>query len=287
MRLVVTLYFEDSVPDAARIALARDAVTGGNSLVFHHLSTVDWSRVLEVCRGASMYLRPSGYTFCPCDYDWKSAGTELIGAVLDADEDEWGECDNDADDFDGPIRVCGNDLQEGRSLILRRVPKGDVIHVGLYKVFSSRMVDALGGSASAGRDAVMVRGRPLTRWMRFRPPLSCSVISEESIQGPLACAICGATLIPTLGIWSGKSAEPIAFRCAQDSIVEDHRSHPIVISLDTAVDLIARFGLHGYSLQPIFSPDSATVRLARHVIKQIERLPAAKTKRSDIHPLRS
>jgi hypothetical protein len=232
---------------------------------------VDWLSALSILKtrrelwsslqGVSLSHRES--------IDWRTPPREIVGAVIEPADVQ--RAANNPDDY--YPRLPPPDLgflPEDTPLEVLDEPDVDVSEVGEELVFSANLAEFLAPLCEGKLGEVRMRGRTLTGYRRLFPRAKGRILADINRGRPVPCTLCGAPLVPSLGVWIADADAAFPKPVVQEAIGIDHlgQRHPLLVDPLTARILDANFA-KGLALEPIFSSSSETATWARSVLHEV------------------
>jgi hypothetical protein len=203
-----------------------------------------WEQVFDILARNGLSIRTPLNLAISVTSNWIRPNEEWIGVVIDYEVGQVG--GNPLVDYSPRIRSPerSGHVPFDKPLILLEKPQGNLASVGEDRIFSSDLIDALGGQACGKTGGpVILAGKEMANWKRFEPTQRCAIIDSISIQAQMPCAICGAPHHPLLGVWVGKVDEAYIGPVAVDELGSDHygMTHPFVVPWSLVVEINKRF----------------------------------------------
>ncbi|GIW80236.1 MAG: hypothetical protein KatS3mg105_2043 [Gemmatales bacterium] len=254
-----SLYLDRLVPDAIISSFGNrirvDQFDSCANLTIFDLENNDWQELLQRLDAEGIRLRlESSVIEHNVVFDWNAPRNDWVAAILAP----YGvaRTENPPNDYEIQFRFpCQGIVREGRPLMLQVPPKGHLVAAGDHLVVSEALLQVLGCDPEI-LPAVYWRGQIQKGWRRFESYNRIRYLSELSYSSNRrSCAACGEWLVSTFGVWICESDERLTNQFARDVSGMSHhgRCHPLLISLDTALQVVSELGRDGYVLDPIYS----------------------------------
>lgn len=267
----ITLWFSKRIPSDFAESLIHLATVKDRSFTIIEAGEVDWNSGVDLVKASPLWASMLGVSITQRqDIDWRIPGEDIVGAVIAAADVQCAA--NSPEDYNPrlPPPDMGY-LPESIPISVLDVPEVDVSEVGEELVMSSKLAKYLASLCDGRLGTVMRRGHVLAGFNRVFPESRASVLSEMNRGVEISCRLCGAPLIPALGIWTANSDSIVFPRpVIMDNLGIEHlgAQHRIVVDRTTARSLSVTFG-DGLVLEPIYAASSETAAWVQQVIRAV------------------
>jgi hypothetical protein len=247
------LTFRQPLPEAVCQLVRPRATVRERGISIYELESVHWEKVFDTLEthGAALSGLPAFGE--RASFNWRSPDPAWVGAVLASDHVQ-SAC-NPPEDYDPALAPPHQGrVRRGRPIHVRERPRGRLARVGEDQVFSTELINALGG-ASSGEcgEAVQLRREAVSGWARFYPTRRCRVLDPACSYPPQPCAVCGGPLTPALGLWIARDRAAFSEALGAEELGHGHAGlqHPLIVSLEQAARLRRVFRGKGFCLDPV------------------------------------
>lgn len=268
MTISVSLRLSPSLDPNDLKGLPASVLVSPGRMTLRELNRLDWNDVREALQQhltGSVEVRPTLTDLTSCD--WSHPDEDHLGAVLMA-RDYLKPLNSQADYAMPEAWPACSVFKPEACVDLPTKPTGLVVSVGDEDIFSSKMTNLLGSEFCLQPNSVSYNGERLTSWGRLKSTPDDNVLDASSLAPEQPCAISGAPLIPTRGVFV---AQPDAqtrqtfWRDKLGSGYNGQRRH-LCVSTDIAEKIQSRDRQQTVRLIPIWRYESGLADLVRQVI---------------------
>jgi hypothetical protein len=271
MGVYALLTFRQPLPTAVSDLVRPLAAVRERGVSIYELESVPWEKVFDTLEAHGVTSLSGPPTFGErANWTWGSPDPAWVAAVLAPDHVQPG-C-NPPEDYDPvlPPPHRGH-VRRGRPVHVRERPRGRLARAGEDNLFSTELINALGGTSAGERgEAVVLRDEAVPGWARFYPARRCRVLDPACFYPAQPCAVCGSPLLPALGLWIGGEGAAFSAAIGEEGLGHGHagRQHPLVVSLEQAARLHRLFRGKGFCLEPVYRQESTTAVLVFRVLER-------------------